>query len=324
MAQTSGYFDGASYDAQTWGYVMRAISSNGVAAGYLSGLSLAAAGGLNVTLGSGFALNGNGTTGYWYRNDAAVNIGPFATADPSNPRKDTIILRTDTTAKTVTVQVLAGTPASTPVSPTLAQTSTVFEQALWDVLIPAGATAVSTLSDRRSYAGPPLHDIISGHTTTSTTVGQVVRVTGSNTLGLSNVLGSEISASWVGFTPTLVQGGGVSISVAWAQYLLLGRIAHVRIGLTCSTGSVGTAGNNLTIASLPAAVAPTLVHGFQPCGTFVFSDTSASTLYQGSVVPLSTTVLALVTNNTTGYLGANPSLGAALNDQLFMEASWPI
>jgi len=83
--------------------------------------------------------------------------------------------------------VVAGTPASSPVAPTLTQTDAgVYQYELAQVLIPTSATSVSTITDKRTFmgtrfgvwttAGRPAAPVLGQAGYNSTTA--VVRVTG--------------------------------------------------------------------------------------------------------------------------------------------------
>ena len=76
-------------------------------------------------------------------NDAQVTLAVGA-ADASNPRIDRVVLRKDSAANTFALLVLAGTPAASPVAPTLTQSATVWEVPLAQVLVPATATTINS------------------------------------------------------------------------------------------------------------------------------------------------------------------------------------
>lgn len=89
--------------------------------------------------------------GYWYQNDALKTL-IIATANLTNPRIDTVVLRLDTvTNRSIGVFVLTGVPSSSPVAPTLTQTAQVYELPLADIAVAASASAILTanITDRR-------------------------------------------------------------------------------------------------------------------------------------------------------------------------------
>ena len=115
-------------------------------------LEVSAGTGLAVDVAAGEAM----VRGHYYESDAVESLA-LATADATNGRIDTVILRLDPTANSVVVAVKTGTAAGSPVAPTLVQTDAgIFEQALANVLVPATAGVPSTITDRREFMGTRL------------------------------------------------------------------------------------------------------------------------------------------------------------------------
>lgn len=95
----------------------------------------------------------------WFESTATVNK-TLTTADPTNPRKDRVVLRIDvstdpdgSSANIAIIEVLAGTPAGSPSAP--AVPSNAISLAIIDV--PAGDTTITTnqITDDRSYVDLP-------------------------------------------------------------------------------------------------------------------------------------------------------------------------
>lgn len=80
----------------------------------------------------------------------------LSTANPSNPRIDRIVVRLDTTANTVSLEVLTGTPAGSPTAPALTRSSTTWEFSLAQVAVAAAASTISAgnVTDERPIATP--------------------------------------------------------------------------------------------------------------------------------------------------------------------------
>lgn len=115
---------------------------------------------LEVSAGTGLAVNvaaGEAMVrGHYYTSDATVALA-LATADPTNPRIDTVVLRLDPTANSIVLAVKTGTPAGSPVAPSLVQTDAgIFEQPLADALVPATSGVPTTITDRREFMGTRL------------------------------------------------------------------------------------------------------------------------------------------------------------------------
>jgi hypothetical protein len=94
--------------------------------------------------------------GHYYTSDATESLS-LATADPTNDRIDTVVLRLDPTANSIVLAVKTGTPAGSPSAPALVQTDAgIFEQPLADVLVAATAGVPGTITDRREFMGTRL------------------------------------------------------------------------------------------------------------------------------------------------------------------------
>ena len=109
--------------------------------------------GLTVDVEPGEAM----VQGHYYINTVAKTL-TLDTADGSNDRIDTIVLELDDVANEIVAKVVTGTPAASPVPPTLTQTLPygVFEFPLADVLVPAAAGVPGAITDRREFMGTRL------------------------------------------------------------------------------------------------------------------------------------------------------------------------
>lgn len=78
----------------------------------------------------------------------------FDAPDNTLNRIDRVVLGFDASANKTTLYVKKGSPASSPVAPTLSKTASLYELGLYDVSIPAGLTALSTanITDQRANA----------------------------------------------------------------------------------------------------------------------------------------------------------------------------
>lgn len=90
--------------------------------------------------------------GRFYETTAAVTLAIGANAS-GNPRIDTVILRLDYVAQTVRLAVKQGTPAGSPVRPTMQQDATYWEIPLADVAVANGFATIaqSVISQRQRY-----------------------------------------------------------------------------------------------------------------------------------------------------------------------------
>lgn len=139
MAEQSGFFPDVSGDrTYTADFLARWISSiisNGV---YNGDLAVTAGNNMQIRVPSGKAW----INGYYYRNDGDMTLA-IANADGVLNRKDTVVLRWDVNARSITAQVLQGTAASSPVAPALIRTAEQYDLKLAEISIPAGTTAIT-------------------------------------------------------------------------------------------------------------------------------------------------------------------------------------
>ncbi len=145
-------------DSATWAKIASLWRGDGVIKGLGGELAVSPGTGLSVDVASGVAM----VQGVWYENTATKNLA-LSPADPSNPRIDLVVVRVDFVNGSAQsgLAVLEGTPAASPVAPTPTQNAGVlWEIPIAEVYIAAGATSVSTITDRRIFADPGRADII--------------------------------------------------------------------------------------------------------------------------------------------------------------------
>jgi len=107
--------------------------------------------GMNVKVPAGQSM----VRGHYYLSSAQETL-TITTSNPTNPRIDAVVLELDPTANTILLKVVAGTPASSPVAPTLTQTdSGIYQQLLATVLVGAGVglIAADKVTDARVFLG---------------------------------------------------------------------------------------------------------------------------------------------------------------------------
>lgn len=111
---------------------------------------------IDIALGDGM-VNGYFVTVYDTSETIEIDAG-----DAVNPRIDRIILRldlddtdsADPDKRAITIQVLKGTPASSPTAPTLTYTGNVYELSLCQVAVAAAATSITSgnITDERAIS----------------------------------------------------------------------------------------------------------------------------------------------------------------------------
>ena len=168
---------------------------------------------LQVTVGTGLAVNvaaGEAMVRGHYYISSAVESLALATADATNGRLDTVVLRLDPSANSIVLAVKTGTPSGSPAAPALVQTDAgIFEQPLADVLVPANSGVPTTITDRREFQGTRLG---SWTTTGRPTPAGRVLFGFNTTTGAVEYYDTNLSA----WTPV---GGGLNFE---GQFLLMG------------------------------------------------------------------------------------------------------
>lgn len=149
MAQSSFPFEGIDTTETQYSQLFRTFQDgvNGTYGG--TELVVSAGTGLAVDVALGQAM----VRGHFYVSTATESLS-LTTADATNPRLDLVVLRLDPVANSIVLAVKDGTPASSPVAPSLVQTDGgVYEMALATVLVPATAGVPSTITDLREFMG---------------------------------------------------------------------------------------------------------------------------------------------------------------------------
>ncbi len=151
MTVTVAPQDSLNMSQAQWLEVETSKWTNGVLSGRRNTFTVTTTSGLGTSVNTGDGL----VQGFGFWSDAAVTL-TCAAADPTNPRIDRAVLHADLSAHTGTIILLTGTPAPSPVPPTLTQTATVWEVSLYQVRVNAGQTTLTggSLTDERTYATP--------------------------------------------------------------------------------------------------------------------------------------------------------------------------
>lgn len=167
----------------------------GVYLDYLNGLLVhATSSGREVKIKTGAAT----AYGLFFRNDAEYTLTGFAVNSSGNPRIDSVVVRFDWTSNTVTFFSVVGTPAGSPVPPTLALTpGGVWDLELARVAIANGYVTIADgdLTDRRVNAAPRPHDLLSTHTASGQGVGYPLRTTSSSAFSFGQIGDAALDGS---------------------------------------------------------------------------------------------------------------------------------
>lgn len=150
LQAVGGFLTGASPSGST------GISARpGVRYGTGNPLQVSASSGMSVTVNAGFAFVQGSTSAtagmYTACLDTTATL-TLTTSDPTNPRIDNIIVQfvdVGTSSSTATVNVQAGTPAASPVAPTLPANSLLLAQ----IAVGAGVSSITSgnITDKRVF-----------------------------------------------------------------------------------------------------------------------------------------------------------------------------
>lgn len=135
-----------SYLAKDFRKYFKTIITSGVFAGG-DNLPVRSAGGLNITVGLGFAW----VEGALYEVEGTPL--PFALSPgASNPRIDRVVVRLDIAERKVYTTVVQGTPAASPVAPALVRNGDFYDLGLATITVPASAISItnSAIQDTRT------------------------------------------------------------------------------------------------------------------------------------------------------------------------------
>ena len=143
MAVTYGFYNSVSgdrkYDARQMASIFDGVIVDGVYQSIGTALIVTASSGLQVRVGIGRAWFNH----TWTLNDAVLPL-TLAPADVVLSRIDAVILEVDSrdAARSNSIRVVTGTPSSSPLRPTLANSDTVHQYPLAYVAVAPGATSV--------------------------------------------------------------------------------------------------------------------------------------------------------------------------------------
>lgn len=198
------WLQNGSHPAENDRLSMQAIfASTGIIGSASLAVTQAATPAMAVQSAGGFgAIVGNFTTNmgvYQFFNDAATQL-TVTTSNPSNPRIDRVVVTIQDafytgSSNTVTYQVIAGTPAVTPVAPT----TPVNSLSLATIAVAAGATSITNanITDTRV------------NITTNLPVGDITDVTAGAGIAVTNSTG-PIPIVAIDATATITAAGHTS------------------------------------------------------------------------------------------------------------------
>lgn len=153
MALESGFFNDVNgdrlYNADDMSRYFENIMSSGIFKRITDCLKVSAASGMTLTVAPGAGL----INCRWFRTETPESV-TIPTANAVLPRFDVVVARLDMSdaVRSISLQVVSGTPAATPTAPEPVRTADMHDLVLALVYVPAGASEITeaNLTDVRS------------------------------------------------------------------------------------------------------------------------------------------------------------------------------
>lgn len=223
---------GAAVTQAAWQKMARNWFTSGVVRNGLgTDLQAVAPGGvMSVNVGAGRAA----LEGFFFESSAAVAVA-IATADPTNPRLDTIVVQLDLSGHTMSLVAVTGVASSSPLAPTLTNNGTVYQMAIAGVNVAANVATIApgNVTDSRSYGAATLPPSVPTWAVTSLLTVWALQMTGTVTMNPGYFIQSSTAPSdIVGFglngytdvgimaaTHTAVLGGGLGSIMKTNNYI---------------------------------------------------------------------------------------------------------
>lgn len=162
--------------------------------------------------------------GGYYENDADLNLS-IAANGSGNPRIDSVILRMDITNQTIRLAILQGTPAATPVPPTLTRNATTYEISIADVDVANGFATIGNqvIFNRRMFhnvGNAVYHTNVQNRSGGDLRTGDIVIWDSANNRAVKTTTSagdSRVAGVWVGYTANLGYGRVLSEGIGYVR-----------------------------------------------------------------------------------------------------------
>lgn len=142
MATTYGFFNSLNgdrtYNADQMSQYFKGLVSDGVYESIGGAMQVFATSGMNVNISSGRAI----IDCKWLESDAVTTL-PISAAHPTLNRWTAVVIRLDRTNRLMTLTTKDGTPASSPIQPTMTDDGVITEKCLAMVYVGAGVTVMN-------------------------------------------------------------------------------------------------------------------------------------------------------------------------------------
>ena len=142
MALSSGFFNSISgdrvYNADQISSMFEGLISDGIYESVGDAYQVTATGGMSVNVGTGRAM----VASKWAKNTSPITVN-ISAAHVLLPRYTAVVLRLDITGRTISVETIDGTAASTPEKPAIVRSASYYDLLLAYVYVAGGATAIT-------------------------------------------------------------------------------------------------------------------------------------------------------------------------------------
>lgn len=146
---TYGFFNAVNgdrrYSADQLGNYFKGLISNGVFEKVGKAFIVTANNDMSINVGSGKAYINE----KWVENDKTANYS-IDVSDTAYARIDTVVIRLDYTARTISIKILKGTASPTPTAVSITRNNSVYDLKLAEVKVNANVTKITT-SDISDY-----------------------------------------------------------------------------------------------------------------------------------------------------------------------------
>jgi len=161
MAITYGFFNSLNgdrvYNADQIGNMFKGLISDGVYDSVDHAYIVKPSSGLTLSVGSGRAI----VYDKWAENDADINITLNAAHVTLN-RYTAIVLRKSVTNRAITLEMIDGTPATTPTKPDILRNESNYDLCLAYVYVPAGANNITAANIEDTRANTSICGFVHG------------------------------------------------------------------------------------------------------------------------------------------------------------------
>lgn len=151
---------GSNVTEAQWGLMAKNWLGTGVIKGAINEhLVYADSSGMQVKVEGGNAW----IQGFFFQTTTETVL-PISPADATNPRIDRVAIQVDWTNNNISLIVLQGTPATSPVPPVLTQSSAIYQMSLAQVAVGANVSTIASgnITDERLFANVKPHFSIIG------------------------------------------------------------------------------------------------------------------------------------------------------------------